>query len=519
MRKGKLILVTGMVGVLGLSACQKNPDSSIVVNKDFNNMIEEAQNPEGNSVDLSELGKNYNTYQTVLQDDSLGVTVYVDAKVDIPEAEQMSVIRVAQTPITQELLQKVRAVLAPGETFYDASALNTETKGEIEQQIQALRLAYKNAEQELTGEDLIMEQKEIQSSIDRWQEAYESAPETIRWEDYPSDGSLHSTAELLQSQPNNDYYGWLNSLNPNGEIYSVSNDGNNGNYISIFAQNNEDYGNVLRFRRSRHGFEWVSTVAVLSSPLEAADNDSYTHDIWKAGEGVPSWIGNNFLGNFIESQDEPVTLTQEQAMEMADEFLDQVGIQGFEYYYGGKYCDVQDIRNEAEFDGVTYRTVYILQYMRKIDGAFVTYEGASKFSESWNGGQYNKRLWPIECIEFRINDSGIVGFDYNAPLEVTETVVERSNMKSFDEIQSTFEKMILVTNAQQGEEDQVTIEIDRVVLGYARISEADAFDTGLLVPVWDFKGKVTQAYGDYTYGSVMTINAIDGSVIDRGVGY
>ena len=40
--------------------------------------------------------------------------------------------------------------------------------------------------------------------------------------------------------------------------------------------------------------------------------------------------------------------------------------------------------------------------------------------------------WPEECIEFRINDDGIVGFDYISPIEVTKTVVENSAVKSFD---------------------------------------------------------------------------------------
>ena len=114
-----------------------------------------------------------------------------------------------------------------------------------------------------------------------------------------------------------------------------------------------------------------------------------------------------------------------------------------------------------------------------------------------------------------------MGFDYNAPLEVTETVVDKSNLKSFDEIKDTFEKMVMITNAKTDSEldSGVTVQVNRAVLGYARISEADSYDTGLLVPVWDFEGKVTDEYGSEYMGSVMTINAIDGSIIDRSLGY
>ena len=70
-----------------------------------------------------------------------------------------------------------------------------------------------------------------------------------------------------------------------------------------------------------------------------------------------------------------------------------------------------------------------------------------------------------------------------------------------------------------------------------RIKEKDK-DSYLLIPVWDFFGSCTDKYPDdyedvmqiglddnneITYKefarSLLTINAIDGSVIDRGLGY
>ena len=69
------------------------------------------------------------------------------------------------------------------------------------------------------------------------------------------------------------------------------------------------------------------------------------------------------------------------------------------------------------------------------------------------------------------------------------------------------------------------INIDRVTLTYSRISEKDSFDTGLVVPVWGFRGTskdflVSEGYGmNPTYSTQMAINAIDGSVIDSILGY
>lgn len=63
--KGKQLLsVVLSVMVLNLTVsvagCQKNPDSSIVVNKDMEKLIREAQDGEGTS-DMQDM-KKYNTY-------------------------------------------------------------------------------------------------------------------------------------------------------------------------------------------------------------------------------------------------------------------------------------------------------------------------------------------------------------------------------------------------------------------------------------------------------------------------
>lgn len=147
--------------------------------------------------------------------------------------------------------------------------------------------------------------------------------------------------------------------------------------------------------------------------------------------------------------------------------------------------------------------------MRNINGAFVTAGGEDKFSGEMKGDEYVKKFWSEESIEFRINDNGIVGFDYNVPVKEEKIVVNDSKLKDFSEIKQTFEKMVVIANAQK--DYPVDISINKVILGYARISEKNSFDTGLLVPVWDFF--------DGNNKIVMTINAIDGSVINRQLGY
>ena len=188
------IAVCTVIASLLLSGCQKNPDSSMVVNKDMDNLIEEAQKDGEGTVDMANIAGAYETYQTTLSDDSLGVSVNVNAKVDIPQAEQMSVFRVQQKRISQEFLDKVLAELTAGETLYDAGVtLSMRTRGEIEEE---LRFAKAELERLKNSDepDMDIYIEENQRYIDELQEAYENAPEQPVWEGNESDGLLHPTA-------------------------------------------------------------------------------------------------------------------------------------------------------------------------------------------------------------------------------------------------------------------------------------------------------------------------------------
>ena len=411
------------------------------------------------------------------------------------------------------------AELTAGETLYDAGVtLSVRTRSEIEEELRGAKAEMerlKNSDE--PDKDIFIEDN--QRYIDELQEAYENAPEQPVWEGNESDGLLHSTAEMTGKAGGEDFYEWEYSLNQNGEIFYAANNGANDNYISITAQNNDERGNKLSFRRGRHGYDFTAVAIVETTVL-----DEIASGVWPADEDRSKDYAERMLGgemSFVEYTDEPTTISEEEARTKADDLMQKLGLSDtYQWYEGGLYSEIPDIRKGGDWEP-GYRKLYIFRYMRSMDGVFTTFDPTGKHEEGWNGDDYVKKDWPLENIEIRVNDSGIVGFDYNAPLEVTETVVENSNMKSFDEVRGTFEQMVTVANAKVDSDldSDVVIEIDRVVLGYARISEADSYDTGLMVPVWDFQGKKTDEYGTEYKGGIMTINAIDGSVIDRSLGY
>jgi hypothetical protein len=524
----KVVSVTLCAALMAsLCGCQKNPEKSVVVHKNMDNLIEEAQDTENGIVDVAEAVKNYDSYKTELSSDSLNVDVNVDAKVDIPDVDKLAVYRVSQKQVSQDMVDKLIDIFMPGETLYDGAALSVQTRGELEQEIQELQEEIDEVD---TYENMSDEDKQVyiddrQMILDGYQEEYENAPETLDLENYISDGQLRTVDEWLNMGGFAGYYNWQKTLNEDGEVlYAFSGD------KYIYIQNNERYGNCIRYMKSSDvAMSDISSVCVGSTDLESVNNDDKNYEgsalIWPADEAVPETVYQYYEDserNLEDLTQTPVTISEEDAKAMADEFLEKMGIEDFELSESGKYSEMK------YGDSLGYQTCYILQYMRVLDGTMVTFDSISKHEEGWVGDSYVKYDWPIESIEFRINDDGIVGFDYNAPLEVTETVVDKSAIKSFDEIKDTFEEMILIANAAEYDNDEtVKLDINQVVLGYARISEEDSYDTGLMVPVWDFKGSKIDCFESndnvienyVLYGGLMTINAIDGTVIDREIGY
>lgn len=133
--------------------------------------------------------------------------------------------------------------------------------------------------------------------------------------------------------------------------------------------------------------------------------------------------------------------------------------------------------------------------------------------------------WAYEMIRLFIDETGVCYMVYTSPYTVGETLSEQVNMLPFAEIQQIAERMLPVVNDQYRDNDTV-INIHSVELGLMRIVEEGYSDSGLLIPVWDFLGTSLEQDStggkyerDDPYSSHLTINAIDGSIIDRALGY
>ena len=225
-------------------------------------------------------------------------------------------------------------------------------------------------------------------------------------------------------------------------------------------------------------------------------------------ESMGDWLWGNMLHYSADQEDDFSIDSLEDAIVIADEIVSRVAPDMA--YDSAAPLDTPHARDcpYPHFD---------LYYARKVDGIPVTYsseEGARNATEEFNPVLRREQLW--FCM-----DSERISFQWHYPLDVTGMVAEDCELLPFDRIMDIFATIAPLTLLSLEGEGNVSLTIDRAVLGYMCLQERNNPTSYRLVPVWDFFGVRTlgrERQDDARY-SWLTINAIDGTVIDRVLGY
>ena len=151
--------------------------------------------------------------------------------------------------------------------------------------------------------------------------------------------------------------------------------------------------------------------------------------------------------------------------------------------------------------------------------------------------------WVMEAIWITVGKDGILSFTWDAPATNAKIQTENSNLLPFEEIAAIADTMLPVViigpsearslveiDAINGYETRMDVEITKVSLTLMRVRDKGSLQ-GTVVPVWDFWGTsdwydaAPNAYGynqkgeRYSVEPLMTLNAIDGTVVSRLFGY
>lgn len=468
-----LLLLTA--AALALTGCQSTPEAPIVAGKSSDDLLEKAA-AETSGALLSRVNAP-ERYEDAFASAGGELQVTVDADVTVPDADKVPIIRVKPANVTQEQVYALMDTVVQGE-LYDFDT--PETKAEIADKIVAAKqklaegpteedegTVYFSEDGEMTWEQY------MQDAIDRLTEQYDAAPETVerqlstgKLEPFSDDGTMQAGGENTTEE-----LGW-EALQV--EAYEDTQYLSRAQYIRATAEGYVfDYLPAETFR----DMVWYSDVDIASLP--------------------------------------DVTVTEAEAQALCDEVVKALDIPNMSFY---AICKKYGGGQEAP------RCCWELQYTRNIGGVPVAYSSIDVgITGMPQEGEIFQFPWGNEKLNFYVNDDGLVAMDWESPCELTETVTEDAALLPFSDVMDIFRKMYVVENDGQAKD----VTIDAIRLSYMRVSERDKNYTGLLVPVWDFYGTELwhpEGGEDYTSfydpdSSLLTINAVDGTIIDRNVGY
>lgn len=223
----------------------------------------------------------------------------------------------------------------------------------------------------------------------------------------------------------------------------------------------------------------------------------------------------------------------ENAQKEAQRVVTELGLSGDFTLTHARLAPLMEYAMEAQEHGC--KAIYEFLFTRQIKGVNVTYT-----NDLYSNGSYGEEpenvyapQWRYERVRVYVDDQGLFAFYYDSsPYEITEITSQNVRVISLDDAIAAFEQRLGIAYADtlnRVEKKDASIRVTEIRLGLTRVLEQNADEQAYLVPSWTFFGidqlfdrpYITgwegQGYDGTT--AILTINAIDSSVIDRNKGY
>lgn len=503
--KRKCLWAALLLGSLLLSGCAQTPESKVVREKgqSAKEYREEtaaesetagsetaAENASADAaVSLRDRLNAPETYtaSVALEDGSFSLTC--DAAVSVPDVEAVPIYKVTQKEFSREWIDQVKQVFFGDAVLYDGEKYFVYTKDYCLSQINELK-EYQAAG--VTDPYGILEGYEteagenlddvwsIQEEIDNWEIRYQEAP------DEPVKEETELTVEA--------------------DGYASAAVETDAGLFQIRLISYSTYPMDIRISRVRRDN--------LTNPSS-----------WFAPDYTMAEVSENDAIPTEEEIEKSAGITKEEAAKMADAWVEQLGLTDF-----SAKCTLPAV--ESIDNGMLTTsygdTGYLIYYTRDVDGIPITCES--------NGGGALESMdstmesWAYEALSVCVNGEGLQNVSILNLYDLGEKTVQNADLLEFSEAASIFENMMRLKNMDLSEGSVFEYNVDRATLGYMRVYDpGEDAKSGSLVPVWDFFGTCRQQYvydgetyistsGSPMY-SFLTINATDGTVIDRSLGY
>lgn len=171
-------------------------------------------------------------------------------------------------------------------------------------------------------------------------------------------------------------------------------------------------------------------------------------------------------------------------------------------------------------------------FARVVEGVAVTYDESTAFCGVDPDDE--AYIYPVvyERLALAVKDGQVVRLIYSAPASIGERVKEKVDLLPFEQVLTIAQAILPLKYAgwevylDNGR--TISYPIDSIVLGYMRVRVSGNPNAFELIPVWDFFGqRIYDPVGNSGWKrsgclfreSLLTINAMDGTVIDREYGY
>ncbi len=487
------IIIAVMLATAFTTACQPTPERPVVAGKQDDITAKVTDNGQNSS--LAGVPTTFKDSYTQGK-----VTVNLDAKVEVPQTPKIPVVKAVPERFTQDKVDKVIATLTQGKPIWEPKTV--QTKSELQRQ-----LVYYQALLEIWGEKA---KEKMDYIINDTKTKLLTAPETVQRK--VSDGKLKDA----QREPP-----------PKGEEGKPVFDGQE---LSVEAN---------------LGYEYDAKLFITSSTNGKMDSVWYTN--------ADDYIGKYMVYDSIPAgtaRGMKTTLAEAQAK--AEKTVQDLGC-------GLKLSCIRlaTVNDPAATDPTNPPQAYVFYFTREVNGVPTTYETSDGASDGPVVDNKYVEYYTYEKLYMVIDDTGIVELQWTSPMKLTDTIADNAKLKGFDEVMSIFKTQYFIRNALKvnGQVEDYTYDpqnpnaspklveknyvynekITSIKLGLMRLPIKDNPNEYTLVPVWDFFGTEhveyneqhldertqktsTSADFDCTVKSILTINAIDGSVITRDEG-
>ena len=463
------------------TACQPTPEKPTVIGKGdgkLDDRIDESVMSVEDGKSIGEVMGIPNQWSETFISQNGKVSFNINGEIDIPRVEKIPVAEVSTTPFIQEQVDKIVEVLLGGNQLYEPQGLSRE---QIEASIIKTKAQIAEAKNDPDAESKESKIMKLEAGLEASEKQYGETPEFIDKIPVPP---------KLSSMENNEGY--------------------EGSYDGLNVMVDTEVGNMFFTVKNYKNY----SLARLNE--RTTDGQSFKeYHVYNVQEPIERPKGVNI------SKDE----AQKKAKDIAQTLDD-----GLELVYTGVAGRIGDEEDDEH--------VWQMVFTRTVEGFVTPYETHEQ------GGDISVELTaqpvPYEKMVISINDKGIAEFQWQTPMRVDRIANKNVALMAFGDIQGRAKDMLQNSFNQLSEnyEDEVehtNVYVNRITLGFARINVKDRFGGYKLVPVWDFYGHWQNELKDtndipeekldlqeadtYSYHSLLTINAIDGSVIDRNRGY